>query len=123
MNFIIALVLGAITGILVFVATLISEDFGGIVSILMSVVSGIYSLAVMIPFITLAVRRLHDTGKSGMVYLLCALGTCCCGIGSIVLFVFMCIPGDQGDNQYGPDPKMVNYNNSYVNTNNNFTGM
>ena len=61
MNFIIALVLGAITGILVFVATLISEDFGGIVSILMSVVSGIYSLAVMIPFITLAVRRLHDT--------------------------------------------------------------
>ena len=69
---------------------------------LTSVLSGIYSLAVLVPSLAVSVRRLHDTGRSGWFVLLALIPI----IGSIILIVFMC--GDsQEDNQYGPNPKSV----------------
>lgn len=64
---------------------------------------GLYSLAVLIPSLAVAVRRLHDTGKSGWWVLIAIVPL----IGWIVLLVFMVLPGDRGDNAHGPDPKMV----------------
>lgn len=64
--------------------------------------SGLYSLAVLIPSIAVGVRRLHDTGKSGW-WLLIALVPF---IGSIVLLVFFVLDSDPGSNQYGPNPKV-----------------
>jgi uncharacterized membrane protein YhaH (DUF805 family) len=63
--------------------------------------SGLYTLAVLIPGIAVSVRRLHDTGRSGW-WLLIALVPC---IGGIVLLVFMIEDSQPGDNQYGPNPK------------------
>lgn len=65
------------------------------------VLSGIYSLAVLIPTIAVTVRRLHDTDRTGwwMLILLIPL------IGAIVLLIFMVLEGTSGDNQYGGDPK------------------
>jgi uncharacterized membrane protein YhaH (DUF805 family) len=60
----------------------------------------IYTLAVFLPCLGLAIRRLHDTGRSGWWWL---LNFACC-IGGVVLFVFYVLPGTQGDNKYGPDP-------------------
>ncbi|HXA58744.1 MAG TPA: DUF805 domain-containing protein, partial [Streptosporangiaceae bacterium] len=50
-----------------------------------SILGGIYGLAVLIPGLAVAVRRLHDTGRSGW-WLLIGLVPL---IGAIVLIVFM----------------------------------
>lgn len=63
--------------------------------------SGIYSLAVLIPGISVTVRRLHDSDRSGWWLLLPLIPV----IGGIVLFIFMVQDSTSGDNQYGPNPK------------------
>ncbi len=63
--------------------------------------SGLYSLAVLIPGIAVSVRRLHDTNRSGW-WLLIGLVPF---IGAIVLLIFMLQDGQPGDNRYGPNPK------------------
>ncbi len=62
---------------------------------------GLYSLAVFIPSLAVAVRRLHDTGKSGWWVLFGLIPV----LGWIVLIIFMFIDSQPGDNQYGPNPK------------------
>lgn len=64
----------------------------------------IYALAVLIPSLAVAVRRLHDVGKSGWFYLIALIPF----IGPIWLFVLFVTEGDKGTNQYGPDPKAEN---------------
>ncbi|MNI51531.1 Inner membrane protein YhaI [compost metagenome] len=61
----------------------------------------LYSLAILLPSLAVGVRRLHDTGKSGL-WLLIALVPF---VGAIVLLVFMCLDSEEGTNQYGPNPK------------------
>jgi uncharacterized membrane protein YhaH (DUF805 family) len=63
---------------------------------------GIYWLAVLIPAIAVAVRRLHDTGRTGWWLLLCLIPV----IGGLVLLIFMVFDSEPGDNQYGPNPKL-----------------
>lgn len=53
-----------------------------------------YGLGVLIPSIAVAVRRMHDVGKSGWFILI--------PIYNLILAV---TEGDMGENQYGPDPK------------------
>lgn len=64
---------------------------------------GLYALIVLIPGLAVGVRRLHDTGKSGWMMLLVFIPL----IGGIWLLVLMIMEGDQGDNQYGPNPKEI----------------
>ncbi|MEP5254816.1 MAG: DUF805 domain-containing protein [Winogradskyella arenosi] len=61
----------------------------------------IYALAVVIPSLAVAVRRLHDVGKSGWFYLISLIPL----IGGIWLIILFATEGDQGANAYGPDPK------------------
>jgi uncharacterized membrane protein YhaH (DUF805 family) len=61
----------------------------------------LYALAVLVPAIAVAVRRLHDTGRAGL-WLLIVFIPC---IGGLVLLVFMIMEGDRGSNAFGPDPK------------------
>ena len=61
-------------------------------------------LAMMIPMIAVAIRRLHDTNRSGWFYLLSVIPIINY-IGSIVLLAFYSLDGDVGANQYGADPK------------------
>lgn len=65
--------------------------------------SSLYSLVILLPSIAVAVRRLHDTGRSGWWYLIVLVPFA----GSIILLVFMCLEGERGDNKYGPDPKSI----------------
>jgi uncharacterized membrane protein YhaH (DUF805 family) len=61
----------------------------------------IYGLAVLIPGLAVAIRRLHDTDKSGW-WLLIGLVPL---VGIIVLIVFWATEGTPGPNQFGaPDP-------------------
>jgi uncharacterized membrane protein YhaH (DUF805 family) len=61
----------------------------------------LYALAVLLPSLAVAVRRLHDTDRSGWWLLLGVIPL----IGGIVLLVFMCLEGTQGNNKYGANPK------------------
>ncbi|HYD45983.1 MAG TPA: DUF805 domain-containing protein [Phenylobacterium sp.] len=61
----------------------------------------LFWLAVLIPSIAVAVRRLHDTNRSGW-WLLIALIPF---IGALVLLVFYVLPGTVGPNKFGEDPK------------------
>ena len=63
----------------------------------------IYAVAAFIPGLAVTVRRLHDTGKSGWWLLIGLIPV----IGTIALIVFMFQDSQPGDNQYGPNPKMV----------------
>ncbi len=60
-------------------------------------VGQILSLACIIPGIAIALRRLHDVGKSGAYYFICLVPF----VGFILLLVALLKDSD-GDNQYGP---------------------
>jgi len=64
-------------------------------------ISGLYSLAVFLPGLALAVRRLHDTGRTGWWMLIGLIPV----IGWIVLLIFFVTDSQPGSNQYGPNPK------------------
>ena len=61
----------------------------------------LYYLAVFLPSLAVAVRRLHDTNRSGWWILLGLVPL----VGFIVLIVFYAQAGNVGTNKYGPDPK------------------
>src|ERR687898_3320915 len=65
--------------------------------------SGIYSLAILIPSLAVTVRRLHDIDRTGWWILINLIPL----IGAIVLLVFALTPGTPGSNRYGPDPKQA----------------
>lgn len=67
----------------------------------MGLLSGLYSLAVLIPSLAVTVRRLHDTGRTGWWLLIGLIPL----IGAIVLLVFMLLDSQPGDNEYGAHPK------------------
>lgn len=90
--------------------------FGILISIALGILDGIlglstrrglgllgslYSLAVLLPGLGIAVRRLHDTNKSGLWLLLVFVPL----IGPIVILVFLLLDSQKQDNQYGPLPK------------------
>ncbi|MEH6836847.1 MULTISPECIES: DUF805 domain-containing protein [Falsihalocynthiibacter] len=60
--------------------------------------SFLISLAVILPNIAVAMRRLHDIGKSGWWLLIALLPV----IGFLVLIYFYIQPSDKGDNEFGP---------------------
>jgi len=105
---------------------------GGVAVVLLALY-GIFSLAMIIPSIAVAVRRLHDTNRTGWWFLapflpyalvLIAIGMMAgspdtlaaagivAGIGGLIAFalaitllVFMLLDGTPGPNKYGPSPK------------------
>ncbi len=79
--------------------------FSIIISVIDGIISGgnyekngiigtIYSLALLIPSLAVAVRRMHDVGKSGWFILI-----------PIYNFILAVTEGDSGSNEYGNDPK------------------
>lgn len=60
----------------------------------------ILSLALAIPSIAIAARRLHDTSRTGWWQLISLIPL----IGIIVLIVFL-VQDSHPDNEYGPNPK------------------
>ena len=68
--------------------------------------STIWSLAILIPTIAVAARRLHDTNKSGWLLLLWFL-SCCFGIGAIILIILWILPSTPGPNRYGEGPAQL----------------
>lgn len=66
-----------------------------------SLISGIYSLAVLVPTLAIFVRRLHDIDHSAWWMLIILVPF----IGFIVLFVFTMMKGTPGENRFGSNPE------------------
>ena len=64
------------------------------------VLSGLFTLATLIPSLAAAARRLHDTNRSGWWQLICLVPL----VGWIVLVVFLAQEGQAGDNAHGARP-------------------
>lgn len=60
----------------------------------------IYALAVFLPSVAVAARRLHDTGRSGWWQLILFIPI----IGAIVLIVFLVQDSHPNENEYGENP-------------------
>ena len=65
-------------------------------------VNSLVALALFLPGLAVAVRRLHDTGRSGWWILLVFAII----VGWIVLLVWF-VSDSKADNQYGPNPKFA----------------
>lgn len=65
------------------------------------ILGSVFSLAILVPGLALAWRRLHDIGKSGAWYLIGLIPI----VGWIILIVWFCKEGDRGPNMFGSDPK------------------
>jgi len=63
------------------------------------------ALIVFVPFITINVKRLHDRGKSGEYMLLLLVPL----FGDIWYMILVLGFGDEGDNVYGPDPRVEDW--------------
>jgi uncharacterized membrane protein YhaH (DUF805 family) len=64
------------------------------------VVNGLAALALLLPGLSVSIRRLHDTDHSGWWLLIGLIPI----IGFIVLLVFYLRDSDPGENKYGPPP-------------------
>lgn len=89
----------ALINVIISVALAVIEEVLGS----QGIVGIIYSLAIFIPSLAVAVRRLHDTGRSGWWLLIGLIPL----IGLIVLIVFMVQEGKGEENGFGMNPKQV----------------
>ena len=61
-----------------------------------------YGVGMVVPGLAAMTRRFHDAGFSGRLGLMLLVPI----VGWIVLAVFMALPSERGDNEYGPDPRV-----------------
>lgn len=83
---------------LVFVGDLLAEDPSFWVA-----PADFYLLGTLLPTLAVNVRRLHDSGLHGAWVLIGFIPL----IGTIGLLVMMLRPSDEGENRYGPDPRLA----------------
>ncbi|WP_138469398.1 DUF805 domain-containing protein [Poseidonocella sp. HB161398] len=62
--------------------------------------SSVYGLLVLLPYISVTVRRLHDIGRNGWWYWIMLVPL----VGFIVMLVWMLTGGTPGPNRYGENP-------------------
>jgi uncharacterized membrane protein YhaH (DUF805 family) len=67
-------------------------------------IASVYFIVMMMPTISVSVRRMHDIGLRGAVLLLVLIPV----IGLIYILFLASCPGEKGKNEYGPDPTLDN---------------
>ena len=96
-NVIISIVLSAFGFIVLLILHLLFDKYYVLVLYIVSILLALYSLATIIPNISLSVRRLHDINKSGFFYFFNFLPIA----GPIIFLVCMCTRSIDKDNKYG----------------------
>jgi uncharacterized membrane protein YhaH (DUF805 family) len=86
-----------LANLIVYIAFAILLQISGIFWVL----EVLYALALLVPSIAVAIRRLHDTDKTGWLVLLVLIPF----IGGIILLVLCAMEGTKGPNQYGAAPE------------------
>ena len=91
-----------------------NSEFPVIIFIVFGCILFAYIIAISIPLISVTVRRLHDTGKSGFYYFVTFIPM----VGGWLLLYFCIIDSDPNTNEYGPSPKYILPQNAPLNPNN-----
>ena len=86
-NFAIACIIGFMSG-------LIRAMLGASENVT-NITAATYNLAIILPSLSVGVRRMHDTGRSGWWILF-----------PFVNLAFLCFEGEHDTNIYGPNPKL-----------------
>ncbi len=76
----------------------------------------VYFIYCFIPGLAVTVRRLHDTGRSGLYYF---IGFIPC-VGAIILIIFLLEDSQPNTNMYGPSNKIDNDNINPILTQGNY---
>ena len=84
------------TGVISFVLNLLGQKVG-----FFDILATLFSLAILVPSLAVAWRRLHDIGKKGTWYLIVLIPI----VGWILLIVWYCQDSQPGTNEFGPNPK------------------
>lgn len=92
-----AIVIFAVSLISGILGALFSEGDVSTVVGVMVILLALVALGFILPGISVLVRRLHDTGRSGWYYWLCLIPW----IGGIIIFIFCCLESQRRDNEYG----------------------
>lgn len=93
---------------------MVDQDFAAYMSAIFTspamIVSSIISLALLLPSLGVAVRRLHDIGKSGW-WIVGFYVICCIPLVNFAAMIYalylLCKDSEDGENEYGPNPKGV----------------
>ena len=91
------------TVIVSIVASVVDNALGLTTSSGGGVFQGIASLALLVPGLAVGWRRMHDTGKSGALYLIGLIPL----VGWILVVVWACQDSQPGPNHHGPNPKGI----------------
>lgn len=90
--------------IFIIIASILDNILGTTVGVLpYGVFYFLYVLAVFVPGLAVAVRRLHDVGKSGWMMFIVLIPL----VGAIWLIVLMVTDSVSGENEYGLNPKEI----------------
>ncbi len=92
------------------ILSLLLSSFDGLIGLFnvdagLGLISGLYSLAILLPAIGVTVRRLHDTGRTGWWLLIGLIPL----IGALVLLYFLVSNGEEQTNRFGTNPKMDDF--------------
>lgn len=77
-----------------------------------TIISMLASLAFVVPGLAVAVRRLHDIGKSGWNFLFALIPI----VGWILVIVWLATDSQYGANKWGPNPKGEGNEGTYQET-------
>ena len=83
-----------------FVLGIVVSAFMAVSDTLYYVLSGIVTVALLLPSICVAIRRLHDTGRGGGWCFIALIPL----VGAIWLLVLMLLPGEPEANRFGDVP-------------------
>lgn len=65
------------------------------------IIGVIYILAMILPNLSVSVRRMHDTGRSGWWLLVSFVPV----VGGLIFLIFTLLASEAGSNRFGPNPK------------------
>ena len=85
------------------ILSLIDKNLGTGVNTGTGLFGGIYSLLILVPTLSVSVRRLHDLGKSGWMLLIALIPL----IGAIWLLILFCKDSQLEENKWGANPKLL----------------
>jgi len=92
-------------GLIAFIASFISDTTGSDIAFSLL---GIYILFIIIPYLAVTVRRLHDINKSGTYWFVRFIPF----IGGIWLFILLVENSWDGPNKWGRNPKNIGNNDN-----------
>ncbi|HPK08963.1 MAG TPA: DUF805 domain-containing protein [Saprospiraceae bacterium] len=107
-NYVLAYFLLSIASLFVFAPFSFIFDGAGLLGFLILFRYLIF-LLLIIPSTAVAVRRLHDIGKSGWILIIVFVPI----VGFITLIVLLATEGNYGPNKYGSDPKNPDSNDIF----------